>query len=67
MAISTTSYITSLPSNTFTVALALLICKTELSSQAAAGGKLEILIPKQPTTMLVLRWNEDVAQLELMS
>lgn len=38
-----------LTSNTFTGALALSIWKTELSSQAAAGGKLEILIPKQST------------------
>lgn len=43
-----------------------MICKAELLSRAAADGKLEILIPKQPTTMFVLRWNEDVAQLELM-
>lgn len=64
IAISTASCVTLLTSNTFSGALALLIWKTEPSSQAAAGGKLEILTANQATTILVLR-NKDVAQLEL--
>lgn len=61
--VPTASCVALLTSSTFTGASALLSWRTELSSQAAAGGWLEILIPKQMATILVLIWNEDAAYL----